>query len=193
MSARSHKAVFLDRDGTIIEDRNYLGDPAEINLLTGAVEALKSLQERDYLLAVITNQSGIARGFFDEAAYRAVDRRLREILAAEGVRIAATYHCPHLPGAPVLEYDRLCDCRKPGKGLFERAAEELAIDFSHSWSVGDSLRDLQPAKELGARTALVLTGKGREQAARPEAKDVSDIIAADILEASRMIIGTMPA
>jgi D-glycero-D-manno-heptose 1,7-bisphosphate phosphatase len=188
LSVQPRKAVFLDRDGTVIRDLDYLGDPDKIEFLPGAVEALRSLHAQGYLLVVITNQSGVARGFFDEAACQEVGRRFKETLDAAGVPIAASYYCPHLPGAPVQEYDRVCDCRKPSKGLFEKAARELRIDFSSSWAVGDMLRDLEPAKNLGARTILVLTGKGREQAAEPQAAAIADFTATDLADAARIIL-----
>lgn len=189
MENRKHKAVFLDRDGTIIKDLDYLDDPERIELLPGAAEALCSLKDAGFLLVVITNQSGIARGFFDESKYLAVDRRFREILARQGVTLDATYYCPHLPGAAVAQYDRECDCRKPAPGLFEKAASELRIDFARSWALGDSLRDLEPAKNLGAKTILVLTGKGWQQSQDSRCEKVADFTVSDLAEAARLILG----
>ncbi len=183
-------AVFLDRDGTIIEDLNYLKDPDRVLLLPGAVEALRLLQNAGYLLVVITNQSGVARGFFDEAACRAVDRRFQQMLAAEGVTVSASYYCPHLPGAAVAEYDVECECRKPAPGLFEKAAREFGVDCSRSWAVGDSLRDIIPAKELGARTVLVLTGKGTREAADDRCRGAADFVAENLAEATKVILGS---
>jgi D-glycero-D-manno-heptose 1,7-bisphosphate phosphatase len=189
LSTKSARAVFLDRDGTIIEDLEYLSAPDRIRLLPGAVKALRALHEAGFLLVVITNQSGIARGLLDEKTCQAVIDRFVELLAGEGVPIAAVHYCPHLPGAAVAQYDRQCDCRKPAPGLFRKAGQELAIDFARSWAIGDSLRDLQPARELGASTILVLTGKGARQASLPEAASAADRIAADILEAAQIITG----
>jgi D-glycero-D-manno-heptose 1,7-bisphosphate phosphatase len=188
LTTESARAVFLDRDGTIIRDLEYLGDPAEMEFLPGAPEALRTLHEAGFLLVVITNQSGVARGLFDEAACREVNDRFVEVLAGQGVPVTAVYYCPHLPGAAVPEYDMECECRKPGTALFRQAAEEFDIDFARSWAVGDSLRDLQPAKKLGARTVLVLTGKGAGQASLPEARSAADRTAADIREAAEIII-----
>jgi D-glycero-D-manno-heptose 1,7-bisphosphate phosphatase len=187
LSSRSVKAILLDRDGTIIEDLGYLADPGQIHVLPRAVEGLRLLDSAGYILVVITNQSGVARGCFDESTCKAVNEHFREILAGQGVPIAATYFCPHLPGAKVKEYDQVCECRKPGKGLFEQAARQFDIDFARSWAIGDSIRDLEPAKELGARTVLVLTGKGREQARDSRTDSIADIIAADLAEAARVI------
>ncbi len=189
MAFASNKAVFLDRDGTIIRDISYLDDPEQIEFLPGAVEALRSLHDKEYLLVVITNQSGVARGFFDEETCRKVNHQFTQRLVAQGIPVGASYYCPHLPGAPVPEYDQVCNCRKPAKGLFEKAARELDIDFKSSWAVGDSLRDLKPGSELGARTVLVLTGKGREQAALEDAGLVADFTAGDLAEAAHIILG----
>ncbi len=190
MTTESARAVFLDRDGTIIRDCEYLSDPAGIELLPGAAEALRALHEAGFLLVIITNQSGVARGLFDEAACRAVNERFVELLAERGAPVAAVYYCPHLPGAAVPEYDMECDCRKPGTALFTKAAGDLGIDFARSWAVGDSLRDLKPAKELGAATVLVLTGKGAAQASLADARAAADRIAADIREAADLITGS---
>lgn len=190
MTTKSARAVFLDRDGTIIRDLEYLSDPDRIELLPGAAEALLKLHEAGFLIVVITNQSGVARGFFDEATCRAVNERFVEILAARDVPVTGVYYCPHLPGAVIPEYDVQCGCRKPGTDLFSRAVEELDIDISSSWAVGDSLRDLLPAKKLGASTILVLTGKGQEQVSLPEAQSAADRIAADISEAAEVISGS---
>lgn len=189
MNTKSARAVFLDRDGTIIEDLEYLSDAEKIRFLPGAAEALRALHKAGFLLVVITNQSGIARGLLDEKTCRAIIDRFTELLAAEDVPIAAVHYCPHLPGAAVAQYDRQCDCRKPRPGLFRKAGEELAIDFERSWAIGDSLRDLQPARELGASTILVLTGKGAKQALLPEAASAADRIVADIREAAWVITG----
>lgn len=192
MSAQSRRAVFLDRDGTIIRDTGYLGDLDGIEFLPGAVEAMRSLHDAGYLLVVITNQSGVARGLFDEDRCRAVSERFVSLLAEEGVPVAASFYCPHLPGAAVPEYDKVCDCRKPGRGLFEKAAEELHVDFNSSWAAGDSLRDLEPAKKLGAKTILVLTGKGSKQAGQDGALEIADVICDDLVGAAREILARTP-
>jgi D-glycero-D-manno-heptose 1,7-bisphosphate phosphatase len=190
LTIKSARAVFLDRDGTIIRDLEYLSDPDRIELLPGADEALRKLHEAGFLLVVITNQSGVARGFFDEATCWAINEKFVEILANMNVPVEEVYYCPHLPGAVVPEYDVRCDCRKPGTGLFTKAIEEHDIDISRSWAVGDSLRDLQPAGELGASTILVLTGKGGLEVSLPQAQSVADRVVADISEAAEVILGS---
>jgi len=143
-------AVFLDRDGTIIADPGYLKEPSQVALLPGAAQGLVALAGAGWPLVVVTNQSGIARGYYDEAAFRTVTRHLDTLLAAHGVRLLATYHCPHHPdvGGP-------CDCRKPGVKLFRDAAAAHHIALGESWFVGDRWRDVQPAQALGGRGLLI--------------------------------------
>lgn len=157
----SRPGVFLDRDGTLIEDPGYLSDPAAVRLLPGAAEAVGRLNTAGVRAIVVTNQSGIARGLLAEADYRAIEARLDALLAQSGARIDAHYFCPHHP-----DFTGPCDCRKPGPLLYRRAAERFGLDLGASWWVGDRLRDVRAAAALGGRGILVLTGAGRgEQAA----------------------------
>jgi D-glycero-D-manno-heptose 1,7-bisphosphate phosphatase len=155
----SRRAVFLDRDGTIIEDTGYLHDPAQVRLLPGAAPAIKRLNESGLLAIVVTNQSGIARGLLSEAEYRHGERRLDQLLEREGARLDAHYFCPHLP-----EISGPCDCRKPGVLLYRQAAERFGIDLRSSWWVGDRERDVAPATAFNGRGILVLTGAGKVEA-----------------------------
>jgi histidinol-phosphate phosphatase family protein len=157
-------AVFLDRDGTIIHDAHYLADPAGVRLLPGAAEAVARLNAAGIPVVVVTNQSGIGRGYFTEADFRAVQARVEELLAAEGAKVDAVYHCPHAP-----DEEPPCACRKPGVGLFLRAAEEHGLDPARSWYVGDRLRDLAPAERLGGRGILVRAGAEHGEAERAPA------------------------
>jgi histidinol-phosphate phosphatase family protein len=150
VSRAGRPAVFLDRDGTIIEDAGYLGDPARVRLLPGVAEAIARLNQAGMPVVVVTNQSGIARGLLDEAAYHATRVELDRLLAGGGARLDAQYHCPHHP-----EITGPCDCRKPGLLLYRRAAQDLDLDLRASWWVGDQLRDVEPAKVLGGRGILV--------------------------------------
>lgn len=143
-------AVFLDRDGTVIEDPGYLGDPAGVRLLPGAAAAIARLNRAGLPVILVTNQSGIGRGIYDEAAFRSVQRRLTELLEREGARLDAVYFCPHAP-----DRNPPCDCRKPALGLFRRAAAEHRIDLASSYFVGDRARDLAPAAEWGGTGILV--------------------------------------
>jgi D-glycero-D-manno-heptose 1,7-bisphosphate phosphatase len=153
-----HRAVFLDRDGTLIEDPGYLSDPAEVRLLPGVAAAVRQINEADFRAIVVTNQSGIARGLFPLDTYFAIERRLNEILLSEGARLDAHYFCPHLP-----EIDGPCECRKPGTLLYRQAAERFGIDLAASWWIGDRLRDLQASAPLGGRGILVQTGEGERE------------------------------
>ncbi|MGD8278025.1 MAG: HAD family hydrolase, partial [Gemmatimonadota bacterium] len=130
-SATRRRAVFLDRDGTILVEKNYLSDPDEVELIPGAADALRHLRDAGYVLVVITNQSGIARGYFDEPEYRAVERRMEELLEAEGVALDGSEHCPHHP-----QFTGPCECRKPGLALFRKAAETLDIELAASAFIG---------------------------------------------------------
>jgi D-glycero-D-manno-heptose 1,7-bisphosphate phosphatase len=154
-SAERRPAAFLDRDGTLIVERNYLADPAGVELLPGAAAGLRRLAEAGYALVLVTNQSGIARGLFGDADFGAVQRRMAELLAAEGVRLDGVYHCPHHP-----DFSGPCTCRKPAPGLFVRAAAELGLDPARSVYIGDRLADVLAAGELGGRAFLVRTGYG---------------------------------
>ena len=143
-------AVFLDRDGTIIEDTGFVGHPSGVRLLPGADGAIARLNQAGLPVIVVTNQSGIARGLFDEAAYSATVRRLDELLAAGGARIDGRYHCPHHP-----DFTGPCECRKPGLLLYRRAAADHGLHLARSWWVGDRLRDVLPAERFDARGLLI--------------------------------------
>jgi histidinol-phosphate phosphatase family protein len=146
----SRAAVFLDRDGTVIEDRDYLRDPGGVRLLPGAGLAIARLTKAAVPVVIVTNQSGIGRGYFSEAEYEAVRERVDALLAAAGGQVLATYHCPHSPAvAPP------CDCRKPAPGLFERAARDHDLDLARSSFVGDRLRDLEAGFLAGGRCFLL--------------------------------------
>jgi D-glycero-D-manno-heptose 1,7-bisphosphate phosphatase len=174
-------AVFVDRDGTIILERNYLADPEQVELLPGAGPGLRSLSNAGYALVMITNQSGIARGFFDEDAYEAVRDRIGVLLADESIRLDAVLHCPHHP-----DFTGPCDCRKPGLALYRQAIEELNLDAGRSWMIGDRLHDLEPARLLGSRAILVRTGYGAEEAVR--AAEAGWPVAEDMADAARRIL-----
>jgi D-glycero-D-manno-heptose 1,7-bisphosphate phosphatase len=168
-------ALFVDRDGTLIREREYLSDPAGVELLPGTVAGLRAFRDAGYAPVIITNQSGIARGFYDTEAYRAVEAEVEARLEAAGVPVAASYHCPHHP-----DHSGPCACRKPGTGLFRRAARELGLDPGRSVYVGDRVRDVLPALELGGTGLLVRTGYGAGEAgdAPPEIRVVADVAAA---------------
>lgn len=142
------KAWFLDRDGTIIEDKHYLSVPDDIVLLPGTAEALRMAQNDGFLLIVVTNQSGIARGYFTEADADSVDRRLHELLKEQGVVITASYRCPHLPDG-IPPYNIRCGCRKPETGLFRAAIRDFGLEPSLCIACGDKPRDTERLSEIG--------------------------------------------
>ncbi|MCI0433281.1 MAG: HAD-IIIA family hydrolase [Gemmatimonadetes bacterium] len=150
------RAAFLDRDGTIIVEQEYLADPAGVELLPGAAAALGALRDCGYSLVVVTNQSGIARGLYTEDDFLAVQGRLASLLAEEGVRLDGVYMCPHHPAITGP-----CECRKPGLALYRQAAETLGVELSKSVWIGDRAHDVEPALRLGGRGWLVRTGYGR--------------------------------
>lgn len=143
-------AAFLDRDGTLIHDAHYLRDPALVRLLPDVTAPLRRLRDAGFALVVITNQSGIARGLLSEQDYLAVRDRLDALLAAEGIMLDASHHCPHEP-----ERSGPCECRKPGTLLHRTAARDLGLDFARSVFIGDRFRDVAPALALGGRGILV--------------------------------------
>ena len=149
-SPGGRRAVFLDRDGTIIEDVAYLREPGQVRLLPGAAAAIERLNSAGLLAIVATNQSGIARGLLTAEQYQTSARRVDELLAQHGARLDAHYFCPHLP-----EVTGPCECRKPGTLLYRQAAGQFGIDLSESWWVGDRLRDVQPAEAFGGRGVLI--------------------------------------
>lgn len=148
-------AVFLDRDGTVIEEVGHLGQPDGVVVLPGVPEALRRLRGSGFALVVVTNQAGVARGLFDEAAVAAVNSRTAELLEAEGIRLDGMYHCPHHP-----DFTGPCDCRKPAPGMLRRAARDLGLDLERSWMVGDHPSDAGAARAAGARPVIVRTGHG---------------------------------
>lgn len=167
-------AVFLDRDGTLIEDRDYLRDPAGVRVFPGVARALNRLRNAGHLLVVVTNQSGIARGLMTEADYQSVTDELIRRLAEDGARLDAFYHCPAV--------DDVHPDRKPNPGMYLRAAEELSIDLGASWVVGDSLRDVIAGQRAGCENGiLVRTGK-------PLPEDIAPWHVADDLAAAADII-----
>ena len=151
-------AVFLDRDGTIIEDGGYLADASRVRFLPGAVAALRTFRERGLLLVVVSNQSGIPRGLITPAQHAEVDARVKAMLAGEGVPLDGAYYCAHLPGDG-------CACRKPLPGMIEHAARELGIDPRQSFMIGDKLSDVQAGHAAGCTTALL--GDGKDLAIAP--------------------------
>lgn len=177
--------VFLDRDGTLIEDPGYLSDPLAMRLLPGAAGAIARLNRARLPAVVVTNQSGIARGFLTEAGYLAGQARLDVLLAEHGARLEAHYHCPHHP-----DFSGPCECRKPGDLLYRRAAGRFGLDLARSWWIGDRLRDIEAAAGFGGRGFLVLTGAGADESTRPGAGRFG--IVPDLAAAVEIILKAAP-
>lgn len=150
--------VFLDKDGTLVEDIPYNVDPGLIRLSAGATEGLRLLHAAGYKLVVISNQSGVALGRFPESALGGVQARLEELLAEVGVPLTGFYYCPHHPHGQLPRYTQACLCRKPQPGLITRAALDHEIDLAGSWFVGDILDDVEAGRRAGCRTLLLDNG-----------------------------------
>ena len=154
-------AVFLDRDGTINEQMGYINHISRFVLLPGAAQAIRTLNEQDIPVVVVTNQSGLARGYFPPSLLEEVHAKMEQELASEGAHIDGLYICPHHPEAKEEQFRKDCTCRKPKTGLLERAAAELGLDLQRSFMVGDRWSDLKCGARVGATSILVLTGYGR--------------------------------
>jgi D-glycero-D-manno-heptose 1,7-bisphosphate phosphatase len=170
--------VVLDRDGTIIVERHYLSDPLEIEFLPGAVTGLRTLRALGLGLVVVTNQSAVGRGIFDEGRLDLIHRRLCALLQAEGIQLEGIYFCPHRPDAD-------CSCRKPKPTLIERAAKDLDFDLQASFVIGDKPADIEMGRQVKATTFLVRTGYGAEFADDPAVRP--DYVADDLSSAAQMI------
>ena len=154
-------AVFLDRDGTINEQMGYINHISRFQLLPGVIEAIKRLNEASVPVVVVTNQSGLARGYFPESLLVKVHEKMNRLLAEGGAHLDGIYICPHHPEGKLEEHRVTCQCRKPKPGLVLRAADELGLDPARSFVVGDRWSDLKTARNCGATPVLVLTGYGR--------------------------------
>jgi D-glycero-D-manno-heptose 1,7-bisphosphate phosphatase len=180
------RAVFLDKDGTLVENVPYNTDPARVRLTSGAGEALRALAAAGYLIVVISNQPGVARGRFDASSLANVELSVRRLLAREGVAIDGFYMCLHAPDGTVAPYAVECSCRKPAPGLLERAASDLGIDLERSWMVGDILDDVEAGNVAGCRTVLVDVGNETDWFHSPGR--VPDHVARDLLSAAEAIL-----
>jgi len=179
-------AVFLDRDGTVVREVDYLRSARDLRLLPGAAEAVRRLNRAGYVVVIATNQSGVARGLLTEDELEGIHRTLIERLGRRGARIDAIYYCPHHPQAAVARYRRRCRCRKPRPGMLARAARDLDLDLARSVAVGDSARDIEAGRRSGCRTVLVRTGYGAK--AEADLRPPPDHIAANLLEAASWIV-----
>jgi histidinol-phosphate phosphatase family protein len=173
---KRRQAVFLDRDGTINEDAGYLGDVGKLKIIPGALEAVNLLKKEDFLIFIVTNQSGLARGFFEPEDLERIHHKLREIFPLDGIS-----YCPHHP-------DEDCTCRKPRPKMVRDIVDKFGIDLGKSYLVGDALSDMEMGQRAGCKSILVLTGKGKEtEAFLREGGPPVEFIAKDILEAAKWI------
>jgi D-glycero-D-manno-heptose 1,7-bisphosphate phosphatase len=180
-----NRAVFLDRDGTINVECEYLHQPEEFQFIPGAVQAIRLLKEAGYRIIVVTNQSGIARGYFDEAAVIRLHRYIDGELSRFGASIDAFYFCPHHPEYSIDDNGKTCVCRKPLPGMLLKAAADFSLDLSTSFIIGDKLADVQAGLNAGCRPLLVRTGYGAQEATKlPMDVPVYD----DLLAAARAIV-----
>jgi len=184
------RAIIMDRDGTVCEEVGYVNHVDRLRLLPRSGEAIRKANDAAFQTVVVTNQAGVARGYFAETLVDEVHDRLREMLASEGARLDGIYYCPHHPEVGAPAYRKVCDCRKPKPGMLLRAQDEMGIDLAASYMVGDSVRDIEAGRRAGATTVLVLTGYGKGElehqshawSSRP------DHVAADLLDAVSWIL-----
>lgn len=176
------KAVFLDRDGTINVDPGYLGDAEKFHFLPGVVNALTRLREAGYLIFVVSNQSGIARGFFRDEDLKKIHDKMVAALRAQGIALDGIYYCPHHPAEQ-------CSCRKPSPKMVLEASRSYAIELRDSYFIGDRASDIETGKNAGCRTILVLTGAGREAYAALSKSQQPDYVARNLSGAVSWILG----
>ncbi len=180
-----NKAVFIDKDGTLIHDVPYNVNPELITLTDTAIPALKQLQDGNFLLIVISNQSGVARGYFEEKDLETVSDAISNLLAVEGITISGFYYCPHYERGTVEEYSFACDCRKPLPGLILQAAKDFEVDLSQSWMIGDILNDAEAGNSAGCKTILI--DNGNETEWKWNDKNKPTYIVQNLFEAANMI------
>lgn len=180
-------AFFLDRDGTINREVNYLSSPGQLILIDGVAQAIRLINQAGWACVIVTNQSAVARGMITEEQLAGIHRALIDLLAEEGAQVDAIYYCPHLATAEVERYRIDCDCRKPKPGLLLKAARELGLDLPRSVVVGDSFRDLEAGRAAGCRTVLVRTGYGQKEIENGMSWQ-PDLIVADLLVAVQKLL-----
>jgi D-glycero-D-manno-heptose 1,7-bisphosphate phosphatase len=181
-------AVFLDRDGTLIEDVGYLDRVGRVSIYPWTIDALRVMRRAGFKLVVVTNQSGVARGLFPESLVPEVHNHLAEAFARGGVSIDGFYYCPHFAQARLEQYRVDCGCRKPRPGMVEQAARELDLDVSRSYVIGDHWSDIGLANAVGARGILVRTGSGGSQSEESADGVRADVVVADLMEAATWIL-----
>jgi len=186
----ANKAVFLDRDGTINEEMGYVNHIERFHLLPRVGQAIRLLNQHEWKVVVITNQSGVARGYFHESLVHQVHQKMQDLLKGDGAYLDGIYYCPHHPDVGIPPYRQKCRCRKPATGLIDDAVKELDLDCSQSYVIGDRGLDIEFARQVGSKAILVLTGygKGEWEYFRDHWKVKPDYVAKDLLEAVQWIL-----
>lgn len=181
-------AVFLDRDGTLIDEVGYLDRVDRVDLYPWSIDAVRLLNRAGLRVIVVSNQSGIARGFFSDAVVESIHSHIALLLAGGGAHIDAYYYCPHHPDGAVPTYAKRCDCRKPGRALVDRAVQAFGIDPTQSFVVGDRWLDIELAQRIGSRGVLVRTGYGTVEEKQPKPGVVADAVADNLIGATGWIL-----
>jgi D-glycero-D-manno-heptose 1,7-bisphosphate phosphatase len=185
-------AVFIDRDGTISEEVGYVNHPSRFRIFPYSAEAIRKLNENQWLAIVVTNQAGVARGYFSEDVIIRVHDQLQKGLATQSAQLDAIYYCAHHPTVGEPPYRSDCDCRKPKDGLIRRASQDFEIDLAASWMVGDRYSDIELARNSGLRSAFVLSGYGRGEWEYQRAgwQYQPDLVCENLLEAVESILSS---
>lgn len=182
---KKQRAIFLDRDGTVSYEVGYVNHPSRYDIMPGTVEAIRKINQSEFLAIVVTNQAGVARGYFQEGLILEIHEKLRKLLSDKGAFLDAIYYCPHHPEVGDPAYRKECDCRKPKPGLLQKAQQDLQIDLTRSYIIGDSIKDVEAGHRVGMPGILVLTGYGRgEQEYHSSKWSVRPIHIADDLKAA---------
>ena len=182
-----NRAVFLDRDGTMIDDVGYLDSLSQLAFYPWTVDAIRTFNRAGLKVVVVTNQSGIARGMFTEAFVEQTHREMDARLAAGGARVDAYYYCPHHPDGRVAGFARGCGCRKPGRGMIDQAASDLTLDPARSFVVGDKWLDVELGRAVGARAILVRSGNGAAEEGQPPEGVTADVVVDNLGAAAEWI------
>lgn len=187
---KKNRVVFLDRDGTICEEVGYLSSVEQMRLIPRSAEAVRLLNQKGYKVVVITNQAGVARGFFPESVLETLHAEMVRQLWEKGAHLDGIYYCPHHPSDGFPPYRQECNCRKPATGLLERAAADLNLDLLSGYMIGDHFSDVECGQRVGAETVLLLTGHGKEALAKRESwLRPPSFIAPDLYEAVLWVLG----
>ena len=183
-----NKAIFLDRDGVLIREVGYLSDLAKVSFYNGNIEALKIFKKAKFKIIVISNQSGVARGYFTEEFVKKTHKFIQEKLKKFNLKIDAFYYCPHhTKDVKIKKYFKDCNCRKPKPGMVKKAEKRFNIDLKNSWVIGDKLTDIELGKNLKMKTILLLTGFGKEQRELMDDKTKPDFICKNLYSAAKII------